>query len=630
MNTSNDHSSGSSLPFKTLVIGALGVVYGDIGTSPLYALRECFAEGKGFTVDPLNIFGALAIILWTLTIIICFEYMMIVLRADNRGEGGILALMTMILRDKQIPRWLQNCFIFLGLFGAAMLYGDGMLTPAVSVLSAVEGLNVATVLFKPYVVPISLIILVLLFLFQYRGTEKVGAVFGPVMLLWFSVLGILGISSILKTPEILYALNPYYAVKFFQYHGWHGAAILGATFLAVTGAEAIYTDMGHFGKSPIRTGWFKVVFIGLVLNYLGQGAHLLRAPHEVGNLFYRIAPSWALYPLVILATFATVIASQAVISGAFSMTRQAVQLGFFPRLEIDHTSNVKIGQVYIPVINGLLLFGIVVLILVFKESGNLASAYGISVSCTMVITSLFISFAAYYVWHIRLIYILPVALFFLSIDLSYFVSNALKFFSGGWIPILVAGLVFYLMRIWKEGRNVLRINLENQTLGVDLFLNDVAATRPTRVPGVAVFLTGNPNGIPRTLLHNFKHNKILHQQIILLTVRTIEVPHIAEEERAEFEELGYGFNRVSVKYGFSEDPNIPKILKQLERDGLKFDPMKTTYFLGRETLIIGDKTGMNKWRKKIFSFLSHNAFDATQFFRIPPNAVVELGIQVRL
>lgn len=630
MNKSKDNLSESGLPFRTLVIGALGVVYGDIGTSPLYALRQCFSGEKSFAVDPLNIYGALSLILWTLTIIVCFEYMLIVLRADNRGEGGILALMTLILHDRKIPRWLQNGFIFLGLFGAAMLYGDGMLTPAVSVLSAVEGLNVATVFFKPYVVPISLIILVILFLFQYRGTEKVGSVFGPVMLLWFFILGLLGLSSIVKTPEILYALNPYYAFEFFQHHGLQGATILGATFLAVTGVETIYTDMGHFGKSPIRTGWFKLVFIGLLLNYLGQGAHLLKHPQEVENLFYRIAPDWALYPLVIMATLATVIASQAVISGAFSMTRQAVQLGFFPRLDIEHTSNIKIGQVYIPVINALLLFGIVVLILVFKESGNLASAYGISVSCTMVITSFFISFAAYYVWHIRLLYILPVAVFFLSIDLSYFVSNALKFFSGGWIPIMVAGVVFYLMRIWKEGRNVLRMNLENQTLGVDLFLNDVAATRPTRVPGVAVFLTGNPSGIPRTLLHNFKHNKILHEQIILLTVKTEEVPYIEEEERAEFEELGYGFNRVSVKYGFSEDPNIPKILKQLEREGLKFDPMKTTYFLGRETLIIADKTGMTKWRKKIFSFLSHNAFDATQFFRIPPNAVVELGIQVRL
>lgn len=622
-NTSNESS-------KTLILGALGIVFGDIGTSPLYALRECFNPNLGFVADKINVIGAVSLIFWSLIFIISIKYIIFVLRADNRGEGGILALMTLVTRDKKAGKFLQFFLLTLGIFGAALLYGDGIIVPAISVLSAVEGLNLATSISQHQIIFISIIILIILFLMQRHGTGKVGLIFGPIMLVWFSVIALLGLCSIFYSPSILLALIPTYAINFFIHNGIHGFAILGTIFLALTGGENLYADIGHCGVTPIRKGWYKIVFPCLVLNYFGQGAYLIANPNGVENLFFKLCPSWAMFPVIVLATLATIIASQAVISGTFSLTRQAVQLGFLPRLEIIHTSNEKIGQVYVPLINGWLLLGTILLILGFKQSTNLASAYGIAVSATMVITTILTGFVAYRVWNMKLKYVIWAALFFLVIELSFLFSNLFKFYQGGYIPILIAGLIFIVMLIWKKGRNILRVNLETQAFGVDLFLNDVVNRKPLRVPGIAIFLTGNPYGIPRTLLHNFKHNKILHEQIVLLTVRTEEVPRITDEERISFESLGQGFYRVMVKYGFSENPDIPKILKSIENDELNFNPMKTTYFLGRETLLIGNSKGFEKWRKKIFVFLSHNAFDATQFFKIPPNAVIELGIQVQL
>ena len=614
----------------TLVIGAMGIVFGDIGTSPLYALRECFTGSMGFNVDKLNVLGAVSLIFWSLILIISIKYILFVLKADNRGEGGILALMTLVTArmDKK-----ERPYFFLasiGLFGAALLYGDGMLTPAISVLSAVEGLNVATHAFENYVVIISIGILLSLFIFQYKGTAKVGKIFGPVILVWFTFLSFVGLRAIASRPEILLALNPYYSLYFFLHNGIHGFAILGTIFLAITGGEALYADLGHFGITPIRKGWFYIALPSLVLNYLGQGAYLLAHPKDIENLFYRLVPHSCLYPSVLLATLSTVIASQAVISGAFSLTRQAIQLGLFPRLEIIHTSNNTIGQVYIPVINTLLLAGTLLLITLFKYSGNLASAYGIAVSATMLITTILMIFAARILWNMDGRNVFAIGIFFLSIEVLFFFSNLMKFFSGGYIPVIIAALVYMIMLIWRDGRNLLRKNLESQVISTDLFLRDVQINNPRRVRGVAVFLSGNPKGIPRTLLHNFKHNKILHNYVVLLSVRTEEVPRVPSYERIESEKLGEGFYRAIVKYGFSENPDIPSILQWIEDGELKFFPMETTFFLGRETLLIGPSSNMSRLRKKIFSFLSHNAFDATRFFKIPPNSVIELGIQIPL
>lgn len=629
MNMNNTNSS-SKYNIITLTIGALGVVFGDIGTSPLYALRECFLGSHAFSITVINILGAVSLIFWSLILIISIKYIIFVMRADNHGEGGILALMTLVTRSKKSSRKFHQFFILLGIFGAALLYGDSIITPAISVLSAIEGLNVATDVFKPYIVPLSILIIIMLFTFQYKGTTTVGAIFGPIMLLWFITIAILGGISIIRQPHILQAINPFYAINFFMYHGWYGFTILGVVFLAMTGGEAIYADIGHFGKTPIRHGWFFIVLPCLVINYFGQGAHLLQNPQEIENLFYRLAPSWFLYPMVMLSTIATVIASQAVISGAFSLTRQAVQLGYLPRLEIIHTSDKKIGQVYIPSVNTWLLIGTLLLILVFKHSSNLATAYGIAVSATMLITTILISVVAKRRWNIKLPIVLVLGSFFILIELAFFSSNVIKFMTGGWIPILIALVISEIIFIWKNGRKTLRKRIESETLDENIFLQDIAQYKPIRVPGVAVFLTPNMSGVPRTLLHNFKHNKILHEHTVFLSVKTEKIPHIPEEERFRVDDLGQGIYRIIVKFGFSEDPNISKVLKCIQTDKLRFDPMKTTFFLGRETLLISRETVASRWKKKIFTFLSHNAFDATQFFRIPPNSVIELGIQVQV
>ena len=626
----NSHEDTTPAPSARLVLTALGVVYGDIGTSPLYAVRECFRGAGGLAVSAANVLGILSLIFWSLILVISLKYLLFVMDADNRGEGGILALTTLVLRIRKIKPVRLLVLGTLGLFGAALLYGDGMITPAISVLSAVEGLNAATPLFQPYVIPIALFILVLLFSFQHHGTAGIGAVFGPVMLIWFMVIGLLGLVSVLHNPRVLAAFDPRYAWAVFSHNGWRAFVVLGTVFLVVTGGEALYADMGHFGKRPIQTGWFAFVFPALLLNYFGQGALLLGHPGTVENLFYKLAPAWALYPMVMLATAATVIASQAVISGAFSLTRQAVQLGYCPRLAIVHTSQEQIGQVYVPSVNWLLMLGTVGLVLGFRHSGSLAAAYGIAVSATMVITTILMFFVAHRRWKWHLAVALPVCAGLLCVDLAFFSSNITKVVSGGWVPLLVASTVFAVMTTWKQGRRLLKRKLDARVVRLKTFLNEISGQNPIRVPGTAVFLTANPNGVPTTLVSNFRHNKILHAQVILLNVTTREIPRVFPSERIDVQDIGNGFFRVMLNYGFSEHPDIPKALKKLRIAGVPFDPEQTTFFLGRENLLVGKDAAMPAWRRQLFVFLSRSARDATKFFRIPSRQVIELGVQVEL
>ncbi|HBC89152.1 MAG TPA: potassium transporter Kup [Lentisphaeria bacterium] len=613
-----------------LALGALGIVYGDIGTSPLYAFRECFAGTHGVGATSGNILGILSLIFWSLILIISVKYLMFLMRADNKGEGGILALMALIQRDKNhSPKW-NIILTILGIFGAALIYGDGIITPSISVLSAVEGLNVATTKFQPYIIYISMAILTVLFLFQRKGSAKIGSVFGPILLVWFIVIGLLGLFAIFKNPGVIWAINPVYAVNIFIDNQYQGFAVLGTVLLAITGGEVLYADMGHFGKQPIRFGWFTIVLPCLLLNYFGQGAYLLGNPLMSENLFYRIVPVPLIYPLVALATIATIIASQAVISGAFSLTRQAIQLGFSPRLHIIHTSSMEIGQVYMPSINMALFIGTSLLILVFKSSGNLAGAYGVAVSGTMLITTILALFIARKIWPVPLVVLIPVATFFILANIAFFLSCLIKIRYGGWIPVFIAAVVYILMIIWKRNRETLRVKMESQSLPVGIFIKDIEVSKPLRVSGTAVFLSGNSTGIPRTLLHNFKHNKVLHDTIVLLSVRNEDVPFIPEDRRAEDTELGCGLYRIILRYGFSENPDIPKALENIRHAKINFDPMKTTFFLGRETLIINPGKPFANIQRKIFSFMSKNSFDASKFYRIPPGRVIELGLQIEI
>ena len=613
-----------------LALGALGVVYGDIGTSPLYAVKECFSGSHAVPVTPPNVLGILSLVTWSLVIIISVKYLAYVLRADNRGEGGILAMMALALQAKDVGPRQRSLVVLVGLFGASLLYGDGAITPAISVLSAVEGLQIATPLFARWVIPLSLVILVLLFLAQRAGTAKVGSIFGPVMVLWFGVLGALGLYGILRHPAVLEAVLPWHAVRFFQHNGLHGYLVLGAVFLCVTGGEALYADMGHFGRRPIRVAWFTLVLPALLLNYFGQGATLLDDPTAAVNPFYRGAPGWLLYPLVGLATAATVIASQALISGAFSLARQAIQLGYSPRFEIRHTSAREIGQIYIPGVNWMLLVAVGFLVLTFKTSSNLAAAYGIAVTMTMLITTVLFFFVVGHLWDWGRAHALLVCSIFLVIELAFFVANAVKFVDGGWFPIVVGMGVFTLMTTWKRGRSILAERLRTQTFPLDLFLSNVGSNPPIRVPGVAVFMTGNAEGTPPALMHNLKHNKVLHQKVVLLTIITAEVPHVRESERLQSIPLEHGLYRVIARYGFMENPDVPELLNELRKKGLELRLMETTFFLGRETLIPSRKRGMALWREALFAWMSRNAHSATRYFNLPPNRVVELGTQVEL
>ncbi|MCX6986116.1 MAG: potassium transporter Kup [Lentisphaerae bacterium] len=615
-----------------LVLGALGVVYGDIGTSPLYAFRECFSASYGIGITDANILGILSLFFWSLAITISLKYLTFLMKADNNGEGGILALMALVVHEVQKSGSKNKLFAvtILGIIGAALLYGDGIITPSISVLSAVEGLNVATNIFEPYIIYISIAILTVLFVFQSKGTARLGSIFGPVILIWFAMIGLVGLLAIYNEPSVLCAVNPVYAFDVFAANKWHGFAVLGSVFLAVTGGEVLYADMGHFGKRPIRTGWFTLVLPALLLNYFGQGAFLLKHKDQVENLFYRLSPQFLHYPMVILATMATIIASQAVISGAFSLGRQALQLGFFPRMRIINTSSMEIGQVYLPAINVALFVGTVVLILGFKSSGALAGAYGIAVSGTMLITTVLAIVIAKKLWPVKSYIMVPIAVCFLAIDSAFFLSCCLKLKVGGWLPVMIAIFVYLMMSTWRHYRAVLGQKIRANSLPVGLFLKDIETHKPFRARGTAIYLTGNSSGIPRTLLHNFKHNQVVHEQVILMTVKTEDVPFVQEEKRIELEELGAGMFRAIVVYGFSEDPNIPEVLKQMNNNGVKIDMNRTTYVLGRESLIVQHDSILRKWRKKLFSFMSKNSFDASRFYHLPPGRVIEYGLQVEL
>jgi KUP system potassium uptake protein len=613
---------------NSLVLGALGVVYGDIGTSPLYTVKQCFNVEDAVTPD--NVLGVLSLIAWSLTVVVTLKYVIVIMRADNRGEGGILALTALALRSASRRGRRHRLILMAGLVGAALFYGDGVITPAISVLSAFEGLKVATPFFDPYVIPLTLIVLIGLFLLQQRGTALVGGFFGPVMVLWFSVIGLLGAAEILEQPRILWALDPLYGLNLLARDPAHGFLLMGAVVLAVTGAEALYADMGHFGSHPIRVAWLDLVFPALILNYFGQGALVLRSPEALDNPFFRLVPHWGLYPMVALASAATVIASQAVISGAFSMTQQAVQLGYLPRLQIRHTSEQERGQIYVPVINLFLLLAVVALVLGFKSSDNLGAAYGIAVTGTMTLTTLlaFVYMAGVRNWNP----FLAVLLFgtFLIVDLNFFGSNLLKIEEGGWFPLAVATLVYLTMSTWMRGRALVTAERQRDALPLADFLATLRPGHPARVPGTAVFMTGNVERVPTALLHNLKHNKVLHERVVLMSVTTSDIPHVADEQRFTIRHLTHGFHTVAVHYGFADNPNIPRALAQLRLMQFRFNLMETSFFLGREKIVAGVEPRLPRWRRILFSFMTSNMLNATEFFRIPSNRVVELGGQIEI
>ncbi len=609
-----------------LSLGALGIVYGDIGTSPLYSMRECFHGEHAVAPTHANVLGVLSLIFWALVITVTLKYVVYVLRADNRGEGGILALMTLVRSALGGRRggWL---ILVLGLFGSALLYGDGMITPAISVLSAVEGLKVATHFFNPYIVPITIAILIGLFTLQRRGTGGIGAIFGPVMLVWFATIALLGLSWLVKEPSVLAAVNPVHALRFFVRNGHRGFLVLGSVFLVATGGEALYADMGHFGARPIQIDWFSIVAPALLLNYFGQGAFLVSHPHASAQPFYHLAPDWALYPLVALSTVATVIASQAVISGAFSLTHQAVQLGYLPRIEIVHTSLSEIGQIYIPGVNRILMIATIGLVLGFRSSDSLASAYGVAVTATMVITTVLAFILARRVWHWPLWIAGLVTLGFLTVDLAFFGANIVKVADGGWFPLIVGLAVYSLMSTWQRGRQQIAAELSRGALPFAEFVAHLRPGSPHRVPGAAIFMARDPLATPTALLHNLKHNKVLHEKVVLLTILSEEIPQVSRRERVRVEELGKGFYRVMARYGFMENPNIPEVMELARGQGLDLPPMSATFFLSRETLVPSKRAG---WRERLFTVMARNAVRPTDFYRIPPNRVVEMGMQVKL
>jgi KUP system potassium uptake protein len=617
---------------QNLYLGALGIVYGDIGTSPLYAVKQSINAMGAIT--PANVYGVLSLIAWALIIVVTLKYVAVIMRADNRGEGGILALTALALRASSRRPWIRRWILAAGLLGASLFYGDGVITPAISVLSAVEGLKVATPFFDPYVIPITIALLVALFAVQRRGTALVGGLFGPVMALWFVVIGLMGAHEILLQPGILRAFNPLYGIELVVGHPLQGFIVLGAVVLAVTGVEALYADMGHFGRRPIQLDWLSFVFPALMLNYLGQGALLLSTPGAIENPFYRLAPDVALYPMVVLAAIATVIASQAVISGAFSMTRQAVQLGYLPRFQIRHTSEEEIGQIYVPKVNLFLLIAVIALVLGFKTSDDLGTAYGIAVTGTMSLTTV-----------LALIYTVGVArwnplgatlLFggFLFVDLVFFAANLLKFVEGGWFPLAVAAAIFIMMATWMRGRDLLTARRAQDAMPLGVFIKSIRPDRPERVPGTAIFMTSHPELVPAALLHNLKHNKVLHERVVLMKVEIQDFPHLPDDQRLEVQNLEQNFHTVTVRYGFMDEPNIPRTLAQLRIMRLKFNLMETSFFIGREKVVIGPRdhsvARFWRWRKKLFIFMQMTMLSATEFFRIPSNRVVELGGQIEI
>ncbi len=611
-----------------LSLASLGVVYGDIGTSPLYALRECFAGKHAVLPTEANVLGVLSLIFWALILIISIKYLVIILRADNQGEGGILALMELVLPERGNHR---STILILGLFGAALLYGDGTITPAISVLSAIEGLQIATPIFEPYIVPSTLVILFLLFFLQKQGTGDVGLVFGPVMLVWFLVIGFTGTTSIVKNFTVLAALNPYYGFLFFADNGMVSLFILGAIFLVVTGGEALYADIGHFGRAPVRLSWFTIVLICLLLNYFGQGALLLHNREAAINPFYHLTPDWALYPMVVLATAATIIASQAIISGVFSLTFQSIQLGYLPRLRVLHTSEEEQGQIYMPQVNWLLFLATAGVVLGFRSSGNLAGAYGVAVATTMVITTILGYVAMRKLWNWNRFAAVTVAAFFLIIDLSFFTANMLKVLQGGWYPLILGAMIYLLMSIWRRGQETFESQIQEYIQPVKGFMENLDLRTVKKVPGTAIYLTRSPLSTPPAFIHNINHNKIIHRRIIFIAVGTKNISHVRAEDRITFEKLPRGAYRVLVKYGYMDNPNIRAVLRIIEnRHLLKIDMEETTFFLSRDTLVPTKSMGMDRWRDKLFLLMARNADRAVSYYNLPAERVFEIGTQIKL
>ena len=620
-------STSGRRPLLPLTLTAVGVVYGDIGTSPLYALRECFFGTHAVPPTHENVLGVLSLIIYSLVLVISIKYMALVLRADNKGEGGILSLTSLL------PRRASGApvgLVLLGLFGAALLYGDGMITPAITVLGAIEGITVATPVFEPYVVPVSVFILIVVFSVQQYGTHRIGRMYGPIMVVWFVVLAVLGLTWIVRQPVVLGAINPVHAIAFFRENGLHSIAVLGAVFLVVTGGESLYADLGHFGRRPIRIAWFTLVLPSLLLNYFGQGALLLTDGEMAEQPFFMLAPVWARLPLVALATAAAIIASQALISGAFSLTRAAIQLGYAPRLNVEHTSSWEMGQVYVPQVNWFLAISCVLIVMAFQSSAALAAAYGIAVALTMLITGTLLPIVGRMRWRWPVPAVVAFVLVFIVIDLSYVAGNAFKILDGGWLPLVIAAVIFTFMTTWKTGRRLVAERLTARAFPLEDFVAAVVANPPTRVDGTAVFMTAQPTGTPAALAHNLRYNKILHEHVIVLTASTIPVPYTTPEERLTVQRLGHGLYNARVQYGFMDDPDIPEALMRIKAQGVPIDPDDVTYFLGRETIVVSDRPGMARWREKLFVLMARNAVRATAFFKLPPERVVELGVQVEM
>ena len=626
-----NNTPASRTKISGLTLAALGVVFGDIGTSPLYTMREVFASHHPLATTADNVLGILSLILWSLILVVTVKYVTFILRADNRGEGGIMALIALAKSSAVADAKRRRFILLAGIIGACMFFADGMITPAISVLSAVEGLEVAAPHLHEFVIPITLGVLFALFSIQKYGTGLVGRFFGPVVLVWFITLGILGLISILQNPDVLGAVNPAYGLQFFLANQWMGFVALGAVVLAVTGSEAIYADMGHFGRLPIRLAWLGIALPGLLLNYFGQGALILRMPESVNSSpFYLLSPEWMLFPLIVLATMATVIASQAVISGTFSVTRQAVQLGFLPRTQVLHTSEHEVGQIYLPRVNWALMIAVMTLVIGFGSSSNLAAAYGIAVTGDMVITTLLAALVFRGVWRWSWARTIALTSVFLVIDLAFFSANVLKIPAGGWLPLLVGAFLFVIMLTWKSGRELLHKRISADSIPLELFIDSIKMSPPTRVEGAAVFLNRDLNTVPSALLHNLKHNKVLHEQVVIVTVAVEDIPHVEEEYRVRTEVMPFGFYQVELRYGFKDDPDIPRDLALCARDGLVLELMTTTFFIGRESVIPKPNSEMAFWRERLFVAMHRNSDSVSRYFKLPPNRVVELGGQILL
>ncbi|MFC5570571.1 potassium transporter Kup [Lysobacter yangpyeongensis] len=626
------HNGHGNVGLFGLIVGAIGVVFGDIGTSPLYTIKEAFIPHYGLTPDHATVLGILSLIFWALMIVVTSKYVTIIMRADNEGEGGIMALMA--LAQRTLAKGSRSAYAvgILGIFGASLFFGDGVITPAITTLSAIEGLEVAAPQLHMWIVPMTLAVLVLLFCSQRFGTERVGKVFGPVMVVWFLSLAAIGIWNIGHNPEVFHALNPVWAMRFFMEHGWHGIFILGAVVLAVTGGEALYADMGHFGARPIRHAWYWFVLPALMLNYFGQGSLVLEDPAAARNPFYIAVPEWARFPMIALATAAAVIASQAVITGAYSVARQAMQLGYIPRMLIKHTSKETIGQIYVPGINWTLMIAVIALVLTFRTSTALASAYGVSVSGTMLIDTLLLALVARSTWPRARAWVLPMCLLFAIVEVAFLIANGSKFLDGAWFPVVLGLLVFTVLRTWRRGRELLHAEIRKEGIQIDTFLPGLMLAPPVRVPGTAVFMTAQTGVVPHALLHNLKHNKVLHERNVFLTVETLNVPYAPKEKRLKIDSIGgEDFYRVVIKFGFMETPDVPlALMRSCDLGGIHFDPMETTYFASRETVVASRHRGMPVWRDKLFAVMHRNAAPATGFFRIPGNRLVELGAQVEI